>query len=129
MKKLFDDIFILVTFVLPFIFIYGKGLDYYRTTVVEPRVGMECSNGDDKVTWYYGDEIRTPTANCHTLEHYLEYNRWFVKKAPEVIASYGPEIEEYKAYFKEIMVSLTAMFYDIFNILIGSDDGKKTSDN
>jgi hypothetical protein len=67
MNKLLNEALIVTLVVIPFCVIYGKGLDYYRETVVEPKVGMKCGDGTPNETWIDTKHILIPTYNCATL--------------------------------------------------------------
>lgn len=113
MKKLFNEVFIFLFIILPFLVVYAKGLDYYRETVVEPIVGMKCGNGEPNVTWYAGEEIHTPTYNCYNKEHYIAYTKWFAAKVPEVLKTNEGFIDETISYFKEITIIVVDLLNDI----------------
>lgn len=104
MKKLFNEVFIFLFIILPFLVVYAKGLDYYRETVVEPTVGMKCGDGKPNITWYAGEEIHTPTYDCYNKEHYLAYAKWFASKVPEVLSANEGFIDETIDYFKKVTV-------------------------
>ena len=118
MKKLFNQVFVFVFFVLPFLFTYAKGLDYYRETVVEPAVGMKCGDGKPNVTWYAGEEIHTPTYDCYNKEHYVAYAKWFASKVPEVLAENEGVIDGTIDYFKEIVKVMVPVMKDTSKFFI-----------
>ncbi len=113
MRKLFNEVFVFVFLILPFLIIYAKGLDYYRETVVEPTVGMKCGDGKPKITWYAGEEIHTPTYDCYNKEHYIAYAKWFSTKVPEVLNANEGFIDETISYFKEVTVIVVDILKDI----------------
>ncbi len=113
MRKLFNEFFIFFVLVLPFLIVYAKGLDYYRTEVVEPAVGMKCGDGKPIETWYATERILTPTYNCHTKEHYVAYAKWLAEKVPEVLGDNEEVIDSTIAYFKEITVIVVDILTDI----------------
>jgi hypothetical protein len=117
MNKLLNEALIVTLVVIPFCVIYGKGLDYYRETVVEPKVGMKCGDGTPNETWIDTKHILIPTYNCATFKHYGEYNRWFISKAKDFVLESKPAIDETKEYFKETSKGIAELLVDIMEIL------------
>lgn len=64
---------------------YLKVADYYDETIVEPKIGMKCGDGNPIETWRETETIFIPTHDCTTLDHHLDYFRWFVIKVIELI--------------------------------------------
>lgn len=117
MRKVFDETFIFIFFVLPFLVIYAKFFDYYNVTVVEPKVGMKCGDGTPKETWVNGETILIPTYDCTTLDHYLGYAEWFAKAVPAYLAEHSEFFKAVKDYFMKVMDLMVGMFMEIFTFL------------
>lgn len=103
MKKLSNEIFFFIFFVVPFLLIYSKGYDYWKETVLEPRIKMKCGDGEPIVEWHNSEEYQIPTHDCAKLEYYMEYNKWFLVIAKDFIAEHSPTYEEIKVHIIEMI--------------------------
>ncbi len=103
MKKLADEMFILIFFVLPVLLIYSKGYGYWKETVLEPRLGMKCGDGEPIIKWHEMKEYQIPTHDCTTFRYILEYNKWFVVTTKNLIVEHSPTYNDVKDYIIEII--------------------------
>lgn len=123
MKKFFDEAFIFVFLVIPFLLIYAKGIDYYNEVVIEPAVGMKCANGEPIETWVNTERILIPTHNCHTFEHYINYTKWLAMKIPELLSDNNETIDKVINYFKEIMVIIVELLTNVIEFFLKKFQG------